>query len=119
MINKLILEQLQKVEKADLSNFNPETNTYIISKRKDIKLEEDVCYLIHLKNSFFKNDTVIYNWNAGSLPTCSYLKVDVSKIMGKMIKVVSVGYDMNTKTDLSCFWSGWINTEDIDVLKQI
>ena len=31
MINKLILEQLQKVEKADLSNFNPETNTYIIS----------------------------------------------------------------------------------------
>ncbi len=61
MVNDLIEKELKKVEKADLSNFNPETNTYIIPKRKDIKIEEDNCYLVHLKDTLFSNETLRVN----------------------------------------------------------
>lgn len=118
-MNKLISEQLKKVEKADLSNYNSEDNTYLIKKRKDIKLEEDVCYLIHLRNSFFINDTVRMNWNGGSIPKCKYLKIDVCKIMGKMIKIIGVGYDFDNKKDTTYLWSGWINIQDIDILSKL
>src|SRR5574344_813654 len=103
MISKLIQEQLSKVEWADLSNFDSTTLTYHIAKRKTIKLEEDKCYLIHLKPTCFTNETVKINWNKGFMPTYEYLKVDISKIMGKMIKVNGVGIDFNTQTDLNYF----------------
>lgn len=119
MVSEIIKKELQKVEKADLTNFNQETNTYFIPKRKDIKLEEDNCYLVHLKDSLFTNETLKINWNNGSLPTEKYLKVDISKIMAKMIRVVGVGYDFENKKDISYFWSGWLNTEDIDVIEKI
>lgn len=61
MVSPLIEKELKKVEKADLSNFDPLTNTYIIKKRKDIKIEEDNCYLIYLKDSLFSNDVVKIN----------------------------------------------------------
>ena len=119
MVNELIEKELKKVEKADLTNFNSETNTYFIPKRKDIKIEEDCCYLVHLKDTLFKNETLKVNWNNNSLPTYKYLKIDVSKIMAKMIKVVGVGYDAETNQDVSYFWSGWLTLEDIDVIQKI
>ena len=119
MVNELIERELKKVEKADLSNFNSETNTYFIPKRKDIKIEEDCCYLIHLKDTIFRNETLKVNWNNGSLPIYNYLKIDVSKIMAKMIKVVAVGFDNETQTDISYFWSGWLTTDEIEVIKKI
>ena len=61
MVNELIEKELKKVEKADLTNFNSETNTYFIPKRKDIKIEEDCCYLVHLKDTLFKNETLKVN----------------------------------------------------------
>ena len=119
MVNDLIEKELKRVEKADLTHFNPETNTYFIPKRKDIKIEEDNCYLIRLKDTIFNNETLKVNWNGGSLPTYKYLKVDVSKIMAKMIKVVGVGFDNETQTDVSYFWSGWLTLDEIEVIKKI
>lgn len=60
-MNEIIEKQLKAVERADLTKFDAETNTYFIPKRQDIKLEEDHCYLINLKDSFFKNETVKVN----------------------------------------------------------
>ena len=60
-MNKIIEEQLKKVERADLSNFDKEKNTYFIPKRQDIKIEEDCCYLIQLLPTLFTNDTVKTN----------------------------------------------------------
>ena len=119
MVNDLIEKELKKVEKADLTHINSETNTYIIPKRKDIKIEEDNCYLIHLKDTLFRNETLKTNWNNGSLPIYKYLKIDVSKIMSKMIKVVAVGYDNDKQQDISYFWSGWLTTDEIEVIKKI
>lgn len=118
-MNNVIKNQLEKVIVADLSNYNPETNTYIIPKRKDKKIEEDKCYLIHLKAKAFSNRFVIDNWNSGSMPSANYLKADISKKMNKMIKVVSVGYDFENQRDLATFWSGWLSVDDIEVISEL
>lgn len=60
-MNSLIKKQLDLITEADLSNFDPETNTYHIPKRQDIKVEEENCYLIHCKPSLFLNETVKIN----------------------------------------------------------
>lgn len=57
-MNKIIKEQLDKVTRADLSNFNEETNTYFIPKKNEIKVENNKAYLIHIKEDFFKNSVV-------------------------------------------------------------
>ena len=115
----IIESQLKKVQYADLTNFNSETNTYFIKKREDIKLEEDNCYLIHIKPTLKLNKSFITNWNRGSIPTYDYLKIDVSKIMVDKIKVVSVGYNINENKNEDYFWSGWLTINDIEVLKKV
>lgn len=119
MDNEIIKRELKKVEKADIRNYNSETNTYFIPKRNDIKIEIDSCYLVHLKDSTFNNNVLKFNWNNGSMPKYDYLKIDVVKIMAKMIKVVGVGYDNSTNTDISYFWNGWLNLEDLEVIKKL
>ena len=49
------------------------------------------------------------------MPNFSY----VSKILGKMIHVDSVGFDLENKRDLTNFWSGWLPTEEITQLIQL
>lgn len=119
MSNKIILDQLSKVELADLSHFDNETNSYFIPKRCDIKIEEDCCYLIEIKESLYLNQVLAINWNNGTFPKDKYLKIDVSKIMPKMIKVVSIGYDPTLNKDLSNFWSGWLTLADISVIQKL
>lgn len=119
MVSKLVEEQLRKVQYADLSKYCKEANTFVIKKREDIKIEEDKGYLIKLNPSAFNNQAVIVNWNGGSMPKHNYLKIDVSKCMGKMIKIVGVGYDYENKQDLGDFWSGWLSTADLDVISRL
>jgi hypothetical protein len=42
-----------------------------------------------------------------------YLKIFVSKTMGKMIFVDSLSYDIINKQDLTEMWSGWLNVDEI------
>ena len=115
----IIKQQLERVQYADLSNFNSETNTYIIKKRVDIKLEVDKCYLIRIKPSAYNNSVIVTNWNNGNMPSHEYLKVDISKVMSKMVKVVGVAHDYQNHQDLASFWSGWLSTDDIDVIEKL
>lgn len=122
MSSDLIEKQLKKVQNADLSNFDSTTNTYFIKKRVDIKIEEEKCYLIYLKDSLFENTVLKTNWNGGSVPPCTYIKAEVSKIMGKMIKIVGVGTNdiekLNNNIDVH-FWTGWLSTQDIKIIQKL
>lgn len=118
-MTELIKKQLKQVQYADLSNFDEATATYIIKRRVDIKIEVDSCYIIRLKPSARSNMAVITNWNNGSMPSFNCLKADVSKIVGKMIKVVAVGFDEQSQQDIAKFWSGWLHTDDIEVISSI
>ena len=119
MKDSIIKEQLAKVEQADLSNFDAKSNTYYIKKRKDIKIEADHDYLIVLKPAAFNNSAVITNWNGGSMPTTSCLKINVLKNMGKMIQVVAVDFDMQSQTSSGTFWQGWLAVSDFDIIQKL
>lgn len=119
MLNKIIEQQLNKVQNADLSNYNPETNTYFIKKRIDIKLEEDKGYIIYLKDSAFTNTTIINNWNNGSFPKTRYLKIDIIKKMNNMIKINSIEYNLITKQNLDKHWSGWLCVDNLDIIEKL
>lgn len=117
-MNKLIKEQLEKVNFADLSHFDDKTNTYFIPKKKEINYEVDKSYLIRLKPSFRTNEVVIVNWNGNKTPIYNTLIVDVQKILGKMVKVNCIGYDEETDSSLDYFWSGWLYIPDTEIIKK-
>ena len=115
MIRPLIQEQLQKCQFADLNNYDPITNTFRIRKYCQPTYELNKCYLVRLPNTAVDNtDSVLaVNWNNGNSPKTQYLKIYISKIMGPMIYVDSIGFDFVTKQDLSYMWSGWLNTSEL------
>lgn len=121
-MNKIIVDQLQKVSVADLSNFDPNTNTYFIKRKTDIRIEVDSCYLIKLNASLLhpiQNDVLTTNWNAGSVPQYEYYTVDVCKSVGKMIKVVGLAFDYENQKDLNSTWTGWLPLSEIKILEKL
>ncbi len=118
MIRPIIKEQLEKCQFADLNNYDLNTNTFTIRKYCKPTYELNHCYLVRLPNTIVdRADSVLaVNWNSGSFPRTQYLKIYISKVMGPMIYVDSIGFDFNTKQDLNLMWSGWLN---IDELTQI
>lgn len=120
-MNQIIKKQLEDCKVADLSNFNYETGTGIIPRFKQIKLEEDACYVVKLDNTLINHtegDTYNVNWNGGTAPTYEYMYVEVSRIMGKNIKVNGVQYDNTTKLITNNTWSGWLPLDRIEILEK-
>ena len=115
MIRPIIKEQLEKCQFANLNNFDPTTNTFIIPKYSQPTYEINKCYLVKLPlNIIDTADSVLAtNWNSGSFPRTQYLKVYVSKTLGNMIYVDSIGFDLETRQDLTLMWSGWLNTSEL------
>lgn len=121
-MNKIIEEQLKKCSVADLSDYDISTHTYHIHKINNIKLEVNSYYIIRLKDYILdRNASSILsnNWNKGSVPMNKCMKVDVSKIMGKMIYINGIGYDYDSKEDINSVWSGWLPIQDIEILERI
>lgn len=115
MIRPLIKEQLEKCQFADLNNYDANTNTFLIRKYSKPTYELNNCYLVRVPVSIVnKQDSVLaVNWNNGNCPKVQYLKIYVSKILGNMIYVDSIGFDFNTKQDLNMMWSGWLDTQQL------
>ena len=115
MIRPIIKEQLEKCQFADLNNFDPNTNTFYIKKYSKPTYELNHCYLVKLPlNIVNASDSVLaVNWNNGNYPRAQYLKIYISKALGTMIYVDSIGFDFDTKQDLPLMWSGWLNTQEL------
>ena len=117
----LIKQQLQNCSYTNLSNFNQETQTFIIPKYKKPQFILGNMYLVQLSNSLVNNpnSVVAVNYNNGTAPNYTFLKIFVSKSLGKLIYVDSLGFDPNTKQDINIMWSGWLPTEDLTIISQI
>lgn len=115
MIRPIIKEQLEKCQFANLNNFDPTTNTFLIPKYSQPTYEINKCYLVKLPlNIVDTADSVLAtNWNNGSCPKAQYLKIYISKALGSMIYVDSIGFDFETRQDLNIMWSGWLNTSEL------
>ena len=111
----LIKQQLAKVNYADLSHFDETTGVFNIPKYSKPKFDIGKMYIIQVANELVDNNNSVIatNWNSGTSPKSPFLKIYVSKMVGKMIYVDSLVFDMNTKSDTSIIWSGWLPTEQI------
>jgi hypothetical protein len=121
-MNKLIKEELKKVEMANISNYDKSKGEFLIPRITRIRLEEDSYYIIKLDSLLLNpNDasTLSANWNRGTIPPHNYMKVDISKVMGKMVKVNGIAYDYENQIDLNTSWSGWLPIAQIEVLEKI
>lgn len=115
---QLVKDQLSKVIYADLSNYDKETNTYYIPKINQIKLKINHQYLIKIKDSLYTNEILRNNYNNGKNPPCKCYLVDVVLILGKIIKVNGVEYDLLNDMILNNLWSGYLAIKDIEVLEE-
>lgn len=121
MIRPLIKEQLEKCQFADLNNYDQRINTFLIRKYCKPTYELNHCYLVRLPLSIINtSDSVLaVNWNQGNSPSTQYLKIYISKIMGPMIYVDSIGFDFDTKQDLNIMWSGWLNIQELTQISSL
>lgn len=114
-MRSLIKQQLASCNYAAPAEYDKQTNTYKIPKYSKPKYDLNASYIIKIPQSLVGNiDSVLAtNWNHGTAPTTEHLKIYVSKVMGRMIYVDSAGFDLETKTDLTNYWSGWLATDDL------
>lgn len=115
---ELIKEQLSKVQFADLSNYDKETNTYHISKINQIKLKINHQYIIKIKDSLYDNIILRDNYNGGKNPSCRCYLIDIIMILGKIIKVNGIEYDLTLNKVLNNLWSGYLAIKDIEILEE-
>lgn len=118
-MNKIIKQQLQKVTVANLGVYDDKTTVINIPQCKQDKFEVNHCYTIKLDSTLLNpmyNPVLVSNWNQGSYPRCDCLRVNVIKVVGRMINVNGVGFDFNSHQVLNYVWSGWLPTE---LVKQI
>lgn len=120
-MRKIIQDQLDKVIYADLSNFDEATCTYHIPKQKEkIRFEINKTYIIKLDQSLLKfgeNPILESNWNNGKVPKNIFYKAEVTKIVGKMVYITGIEFDLNLNADLSNFWQGYLPIDKVEIIK--
>lgn len=122
MKSKVLEKQLRACEFADLTNYDPETKSYYIKKYSKPLYDLQACYLVKINADTLLNRTsvVAVNWNKGQVPICEYMTIFVLQIIGKMINVDGIGYDINTKENLPMLrWSGWLHIDEITQLEKL
>lgn len=124
-MNPLIKDQLGKIRRIRVPAFDDSTTILTLSKSgvtMDSGLQEDRCYLISVEDYILnppEGFTLHTNWNNNIAPKHKVMKVDVTKIMGKMIKVNSIGYDMKNQVDTNDMWSGWLPQKSIKIIERL
>lgn len=122
-MNRVVEEQLKKVQVAQLPPYDETTMRLIIPKAEGI-IKTDLilnkCYLIQLEDYIvnpYDGFTLHDNWNKGIPPKHRFLKVEILQLMGKMIRVNSVGYDFINKCDIPDSWEGWLPRKGIKIIE--
>lgn len=122
-MNSFIKEQLKKCKVAELPNLEQAKEVLFIPKKEPEKEPElNHYYIIELEDYVINEPegfTLSANWNKGTKPTCSYYKVQVVQLLGKMVKVSGISYDVINSTDLSDVWTGWLPRASFHIKKEL
>ena len=124
-MNKYIKEQLANVKVAELPPYDDTTMSMLIPKQvvgSGLGVKRDGCYLIQVAPYVINSPdgfTLHDNWNNGIAPKHEFMKAEVSQIMGKMIKVNTLGFDYSNNKDIDDIWSGWLPAKSIKVIKEL
>ena len=123
-MNKYVLEELKKCKVAKLPPYDSTTKQMVIPKSAPTSQLLDIgkCYLIQLEPYILnppEGFTLHENWNKNIKPPQEFLKVEISQIMGKMIKVNALGYDYKAGQDTNEIWEGWLPRKSISILQEL
>lgn len=126
-MNSLIFDQLNKVKKAKLPQFDINTTHLKIKATKEdlsapINLAVGKAYLIKLASYIIDPPAgfnLHANWNKGKIPQSNFLYALVIQDIGKMVKVDSYEYDYKNQYILSRKWTGWLPKKSIEVIKEV
>lgn len=121
-MNKIVEDQLAKVQVAELPYYDETTLHMIIPKKSHVDFITGNCYLIQLEDYLihpFEGFTLHDNWNKGIPPKHSFLKAEVIQIMGKMIKVNSIGFNYETQQDTDDLWEGWLPKKGLKIIQTL
>ena len=127
-MNPVIKRELEKV-RIPLPEYDDNTTVLTILRRgaeeqvKTFPIHVGKCYLIQLADYVLHeppNFTLSSNWNNGVVPKSPFLKVQVSKVMGKMIQVDGSGFDTVRQVDCDDAYIGlWLPLASIGVVQEI
>lgn len=121
-MNKFIEKELTKIKVADIEGYKHNPYNFVIPKTKLHRFEENSYYVIQLHESLLhpsECSTLETNWNKGSIPSHHYYKVEVSKVMGKMIYITGIGYRPETDEDINEVWSGWLPINKLKIERKL
>ena len=117
-MNSLIKAELNKVEIAQLPDYNDDTLNIIINKGtrdvNDIKCSKGGYYHIKMKDYIvhpYDGFNLHIQWNNNVVPKDDEMNVEVLEVMGNMIKVSGTGVNIQTQ------WTGWLPVKSIEVIK--
>lgn len=118
-MNKIIEEQLKKIQVATIIQDTKNKNIYKIPKYCKPTYIINKYYIVRLDKNIINNTTSILatNWNNGRAPKAEYYKIYVNNIIGKMIKVDGLEYDYINKCDKAQIFSGWLDINDLTQLE--
>ena len=114
-MREIIKNQLKQCNYADLSHYDETAGVFNIPKYTKPIFTVGKMYIIQVANELVNNTNSVLasNWNNGTAPQSNVLKIYVSKIVGKMIYVDSLVFNMETRSEVMITWSGWLPTEQI------
>ena len=123
-MNPYIKQQLRMVKIADVPEWDDDTTELTIPRKTAVEItpEIDHYYLIELADYLLNPPdgfSLHDNWNNGNIPKHKYMKCYCTKVMGKMIQVLGVGFDYENRIDLDEYWDGWLPMKSINILREI
>lgn len=124
-MSKFLSKQLKMVTAVDLSDVPDDFHVLCIDKQKtlqnvDIHIGES--FLIELENYIIhpsENFTLHKNFNNNIAPTEKFMRVIVLEIMGKMVKIEGMGFNMKTHENVGEIWVGWLPRKSMKIKKEL
>ena len=134
-MNQFLKEQLAKIKNnisimvndSEIENLDDldNTNDFIIQRKLDINANTNLVgktYIIQLEKYLLNpppNFNLHVNWNHGQIPANEYMLCEVKQDLGKMIKILAVGYDIINDNSLPDLWEGWLPKKSIKIIKEL
>lgn len=125
MMNPIIKQQLENCRVANVPILSEDMTVIHIPKGSENEVspyQVNKCYLMALEDYIINpppDFTLADNWNNGSVPKYKYYLAEISKVVGKMIYISGVGYNMETATSTLDMWEGWIPQKAIKLIKEV
>lgn len=124
-MNEIIKKQLEACVVANVPYFDQNTTEIFIEKGSVMRVtpyQVGKCYLLEVAMHVIdpsEQKTLAANWNKGLSPKHRHYKCEILQVMGKMIKIVGCGYDMESHTDTLDMWEGWLPQSSVKIISEL